>query len=154
MANYGANVTDPTVDTEEDGSEEENRSGEAGNGSGETERLQKEADARATMREELEVDIERRLRGEFEQAARIREEKERAARIRAERERAAQNACTPRRGGPPAPSSPASEQGKKLHLVMKNLWQDTEMSVTQAYQEYEEAIAEVERIISRDPRGA
>ena len=37
---------------------------------------------------------------------------------------------------------------------MKNLWQDTEMSVTQAYQEYEEAIAEVERVISRDPRGA
>ena len=91
MAHNGANVTDPTGDTEEDGSEEES-------GSGEVERLQMEADARA-MREELEVDIERRLRSEFEQAARLREEKERAARIRAERERAAQNAYTPRRGG-------------------------------------------------------
>ena len=81
MAHNGANVTDPTGDTEEDGSEEES-------GSEEAERLQREADARA-MREELEVDIERRLRSEFEQAARLREEKERAARIRAERERAA-----------------------------------------------------------------
>ena len=66
------------------------------------------------MREELEVDIERRLRSEFERAARLREEKERAARIREERERAAQDAVTPRRGGPPAPSetvsTPASEQ--------------------------------------------
>ena len=105
MAHNGANVTDATGDTEEDGSEEEG-------GSGEAERLQREADVRA-MREELEVDIERRLRSEFERAARLREEKERAARVREERERAAQDAVTPRRGGPPAPSSPASEQGKK-----------------------------------------
>ena len=37
---------------------------------------------------------------------------------------------------------------------MRNLWQNTEMPVAQAYREYEEAIAEVQGIIGRDPRGA
>ena len=95
---------------------------------------------------------------EMEKAAQLREERERAARIWEERDRAAQDAATPRRGGPLAPAgtvmTPASEQGKKLHQVMRNLWQDTKMSVAEAYKEYEEAIAEVERVISRDPRGA
>ena len=86
---------------------------------------------------EIEMGVERRMREERERSAQLREERERATQAREERERAAQAAATPRRGGPPAPTgtntTPASEQGKKLHQVMQNLWQDTEMSVAQAY---------------------
>ena len=96
---------------------------------------------------EIEIGVERRLR----------EERERSAQIREERERPAQAAATPRRAGPPAPgtaTTPASEQRKRLHSVMQNLWEETEMTMAQAYGDYQEAIVEVEAAIDRDPRGA
>ena len=93
--------------TESEGSEEEGGMAE------EAARLQREMDAH--MSREIELGVERRLR----------EKRERSAQTREERERSAQAAATPRRAGPPAPgtaTTPASEQGKRLHSVMQNLW--------------------------------
>merc|ERR1712074_46847 len=123
MAHNGGNVLN-TRDTESEDLDGEGRIEEA-------ERLQRNMEGHVLR--EIEVGVERRLR----------EERERSAQLREERERAAQAVATPRRGGPPAPgtaTTPASEQGKRLHHVMQNLWEETEMTVAQAYGDYQEAI--------------
>ena len=75
-------------------------------------------------------------------------------RVREERARMAQEAVTPRRTGPPAPGTLASLPGKRIHAIVQRMWEDTEMSVSQAYKEYEEAVDEVEAAMDRNPREA
>ena len=75
-------------------------------------------------------------------------------RLREERARMGHDVSTPRRAGPPAPVTPASTPGKRLHSLVQRMWEETEMSVSQAYKEYEDAVDEVESAVNRNPREA
>ena len=96
--------------------------------------------------------------GTAEQVARLQQqmneqvERQVAARMREERERTAQDTATPRRGGPPGPGTPASILGKRIHSIVQRMWEETEMGVSQAFKEYEDAVDEVEAAVNRNPR--
>ena len=72
-------------------------------------------------------------------------------RVREERARMAQEAVTPRRTGPPAPGTPASLPGKRINDIVRRMWEDTEMSISQAFKEYEDAVNRVEIAMDRNP---
>ena len=47
-------------------------------------------------------------------------------RLREERARLSQGVSTPRRAGPPAPVTPASAAGKRVHSLVQRMWDQTE----------------------------
>ena len=75
-------------------------------------------------------------------------------RVREERARMAQEAATPRRTGPPAPGTPASLPRKRIKDIVRRMWEDTEMSISQAFKEYEDAVNRVEVAMDRNPQEA
>ena len=106
---------------------------------GESEEDSGTADQIAAMQQQMNEQIERQV------AEKMREERARMAQALAQdTARTAQGMTTPRRGGPPGPGTPASTLGKRIHGHMRRMWEDTEMGISQAFTEYQDAMAEFE----------